>query len=200
MNKGTSGFSFILIFFSIVCLFSVIDSHAGNQPNRARGKDSPYRIGKGDILRVTTWKEPSLSVERTSVRLDGKITMPLLNDIQAAGLTPMELKMTIEKRLQKFIDAPVVTVTLLEIVSQKYYVLGEVVRVGEYALSKHMNIMQAFAVAGGFTEWASKKEILLFRIVDGEERIFRINYKNIMKGKDFSGNITIQADDTIVVP
>ncbi|MBF0467966.1 MAG: polysaccharide biosynthesis/export family protein [Desulfamplus sp.] len=159
-----------------------------------------YRIGKGDILRVLVWKEPDLSIESAIVRLDGKITLPLIDDVQAEGLSTMELKYIIESTLGKFVEAPLVTVILLEPASQKYYILGEIEKVGEYPITKKMTVMQAFTVAGGFTEWAAKKEIILFRIVDGKEKITRINYKDIIKGKDFKYNVTIQADDIIIVP
>jgi polysaccharide export outer membrane protein len=164
------------------------------------GSGGDYRIGKGDILRIVTWKEPELSIEKTMVRLDGKITFPLLDDVQAEGLSTLELKQLIEKRLAKFVESPLVTVTVLETVSQKYYILGEVQQTGEYPLTKNMTVLQAFAVAGGFTEWASKSEILLVRKTGDKETILRINYKDIVKGKDLNSNITLQADDTIIVP
>lgn len=169
--------------------------------SRADGDMSePYRIGKGDRLMILTWKEPALSLEETVVRLDGKITFPLLNDVQAEGLSTMELKAVLEKRLASFIEAPLVTVTVLEAASQKFYILGEVMNTGEYPLVKHMKVLQAFAIAGGFTEWASKKEILVLRMEGGKETIIRVNYKDIIKGKSFEDNITIKADDTIIVP
>lgn len=159
-----------------------------------------YRIAKGDILRVLVWKEPDLSIESAIVRLDGKITLPLIDDVQAEGLSTMELKKNIEGSLGKFVEAPMVTVILQEPASQKYYILGEISKVGEYPITKKMTVMQAFTVAGGFTEWASKKEIILFRVVNGQEKIMRINYKDIIEGKDFKYNVTIQADDIIIVP
>ncbi len=159
-----------------------------------------YKIGSGDILRVITWKEPDLSREQVLVRTDGKITFPLLDDVQAAGLTPLELKKNIQKKLEGFVDGPVVTVTVQSPASQKFYILGEVVRTGEYKLLKSLTVLQAFALAGGFTKWASKKEIILLRRENGKEKIIRINYKNITTGKDFSQNVRIKANDTIIVP
>ena len=159
-----------------------------------------YKIGSGDILRIITWKEPDLSRDEILVRTDGKITFPLLDDIQAAGLTPLELKKYIQKKLKGFVDSPVVTVTVWSPASQKFYILGEVVRTGEYLLTKDLTVLQAFALAGGFTKWASKKEIILLRRENGKEKIIRINYKNITTGKDFSQNVQIKANDTIIVP
>ena len=116
------------------------------------------------------------------------------------GPYPEQLKGQIEKRLKAYISHPSVTVTVRDPVSQKFYILGEVVNVGEYPLSKELTVLQAFALAGGFTEWASKKEIILFRKEMGKERVIRINYKDIVKKMDFKNNIQIIADDTIIVP
>jgi polysaccharide export outer membrane protein len=159
-----------------------------------------YQIGIGDILEITTWKEEDFTREEVLVRTDGKISFPLLNDFPAAGLSPMELKYNIEKGLKAYVSNPVVTVHVRNPVSQKFYVLGEVQRTGEYPLIKHLTVLQAFALAGGFTEWASKKEIILLRHEGGKDKIYRINYKDITKGKDFSQNLKLQADDTIIVP
>ena len=159
-----------------------------------------YQIGVGDILEITTWKEPDFTREEVLVRTDGKISFPLLNDFPAAGLSPMELKYNIEAGLKSYVSSPVVSVHVRNPVSQKFYILGEVRRTGEYPLVKHLTVLQAFALAGGFTEWASKKEIILLRHEGGKDKIFRINYKDITKGKDFSQNLKLQVDDTIIVP
>ena len=159
-----------------------------------------YFIGSGDMLEITTWKEVDFSREEILVRLDGMITFPLINDIQAKGQTPMQVKQNIEEKLKDYVENPVVTVTVRSSGSKRFYILGEVVNTGEYPLVKGLTVLQAFALAGGFTEWASKKEIILMRNEDGQEKIFRVNYKDIIKGKDFSQNIKIQPDDTIIVP
>jgi polysaccharide export outer membrane protein len=159
-----------------------------------------YQIGIGDVLEITTWKEPDFSRQNVMVRTDGKITFPLLSDVPAAGLSPMELKYNLEVGLNAYIEHPVVTVHVINPLSQKFYILGEVGRTGEYPLVKHLTVLQAFALAGGFTEWASKKEIILLRHEGGKDKIIRINYKDITKGKDFSQNLKLQAEDTIIVP
>ena len=102
--------------------------------------------------------------------------------------------------MKEYVAEPHVTVTVRSAASKRFYILGEVVNTGEYPLTKDLTVLQAFALAGGFTEWASKKEIILFRREGGEETVIRIDYKEILKGKDFSQNVQIQADDTIVVP
>ena len=161
--------------------------------------DNYYKIGKGDLLEIIAWKEEDFSRE-VFVRMDGKISFPLLDDIQAAGRTTMEVKKEIETKLKEFIDNPIVTVILKSPMSQKFYILGEVLKTGEYQLVKKLTILQAFALAGGFTEWASKNEIILLRHENGVDKIIRVNYKNIIKGKDLSQNVSIKINDTIIVP
>lgn len=191
-NRGLFAVS---LFFMVIVSFSQPEISLGEAPEIMED----YKIGAGDVFKIDVWKEPELSLEASVVRIDGKITFPLLDDIQAAGLTTMALKTVIEKRLSDFVEAPQVTVTLINPGSQRYYILGEVNSTGEYPIGKRLTILQAFAIAKGFTEWASKKEIILFRRENGQERIIRVNYKDITKG-DFSNNVFIQADDTIIVP
>lgn len=159
-----------------------------------------YRVGIGDVLEIVTWKEAELSRPEVIVRTDGHISFPLLNDVKAEGLTPTELKVKIEQGLSEYIATPVVTVTVRNAASQKFYILGEVMNTGEYPLNKSLTVLQAFALAGGFTEWASKKEIILLRKEGGKDRKYTVNYRDIVKGDDISQNIVIRADDTIIVP
>ncbi len=195
----------------ISCLLAIVAIGIGESPAAekkssakqtwsAKASANEYHVGVGDILQITTWKEPDLSMEEVLVRTDGKISFPLVNDVEAAGLSPVELKRAIEAGLKEYVSNPVVTVHVTNPGSQRFYILGEVLNTGEYPLVKHLTVLQAFAVAGGFTEWASKKEIILLRTENGKEKIYRINYKNIVKGKDLSQNIKLQADDTIIVP
>ncbi len=158
-----------------------------------------YKIGIGDILKITTWKEPDLSLDAVQVRRDGKITFPLLDDLQAEGISTVELKKNIEKKLADFVEAPTVTVTLINPVSQRYYILGEVKAVGEYPLMKKLTVVQAFALAKGFTEWASKDEIILFRKENNKQKVIKIDYSDIVKGK-LGKDIDLKADDIIIVP
>jgi polysaccharide export outer membrane protein len=159
-----------------------------------------YKIGSGDVLEIVTWKEPDFSRDAVLVRIDGKISFPLIGDIPVSGRTPLEVKKEIETGLKDYVESPIVTVTVITPGSQKFYILGEVTHTGEFDLMKNLTVLQAFAIAGGFTQWASKKEIILFRNESGKEKIYRINYKNIVKGKDVSQNIYIKANDTIIVP
>ncbi len=187
-------------FVSIFSIMSILWFAALSSAQTETDQSKPYRIDRGDILEIVTWKEPDFSREDILVRLDGKISFPLLNDIQAAGKTPTELKQRIEAGLAEYVTAPNVTVTIQNAASQRFYILGEVQNTGEYPLTKDLTVLQAFALAGGFTEWASKKEIILFRRENGKEKVIQINYRDIVKDKDFSQNVKIEANDTIIVP
>ncbi len=183
-------------------LFAVCFCLAGNvvaADSAETPSDGDYKIGIGDVLQVTTWKEEDLTFDSVFVRNDGKITIPLLDDIQAAGRTTMELKKVIETGLAEFVEAPTVTVTLANPGSQRYYILGEVIGVGEYPLIKKLTVVQAFALAKGFTEWASKDEIILYRRDNGKEQMIKIDYDDITDGK-LGNDIQLKADDIIIVP
>ena len=187
--------SFFILLTAYFCL-------AGNVVAADRTESSTagdYKIGIGDVLQVTTWKEEDLTFEKVFVRNDGKITIPLLDDIQAQGRTTMELKKVIETGLAEFVEAPTVTVVLANPGSQKYYILGEVIGVGEYPLIKKLTVVQAFALAKGFTEWASKDEIILFRRNNGKEQMIKIDYDDITDG-ELGNDIQLKADDIIIVP
>jgi polysaccharide export outer membrane protein len=182
----------IIILLTLICLTFEIQAQ--------ETKPQQYRIGNGDILEIVTWKEPDFSREEVLVRMDGKISFPLIDDIQASGKTTTELKKNIEAGLKEFVSSPNVTVTVRNAASQQFYILGEIANTGEYPLVKDLTVLQAFALAGGFTEWASKKEIILVRKEGGKDKVIQVNYKNIIKDKDFSQNVKIKADDTIIVP
>jgi polysaccharide export outer membrane protein len=193
----------IVLILVIALTFAATAVGAADQPKQtwsAKASAQDYRIDSGDILEIVTWKEPDFSREEVLVRLDGKISFPLLNDVQAAGMTTGELKARIEAGLKDYVSHPVVTVSVRNPLSQRFYILGEVQNTGEYPLVKHLTVLQAFALAGGFTEWASKDEIILMRNEDGADKVYRINYKAIAKGRDLSQNMKIKADDTIIVP
>ena len=189
--KNTSYFSLPLILVMMIFM-NVTNTFSAERPD--------YVIGNGDVLDIVTWKEPDFSREELIVRIDGKISFPLLDDVQAAGMTTTQLKRDIEKRLENYVSKPSVTVTVRNPNSKRFYVLGEVIHTGEYPITKDLTVLQAFAIAGGFTEWASKKEIILFRKQHNKDTVIRINYKDILKGNDFTQNVKILPDDTIIVP
>lgn len=197
MNKSIriGTFSFFVL---AVLISGPVIAPAAETPSASVSHDD-YIIGSGDILEIMTWNEEELTRE-VVVRLDGKITFPLLDDIQASGRTTLQLKKNIQEKLSGYVDAPFVTVTLLQSGSQTFYILGEVINTGEYPIVKDLTVLQAFALAGGFTEWASKNEIILVRNVNGTKKTIRINYKDIVKGKNSNNNLQIMANDTIIVP
>ena len=203
MNKRLKNWTFVLIIaLALVCVEnSKSESFAADTKSAtAKPAIASYTIGAGDVLRIVTWKEPDFTLESVLVRTDGKISFPLLNDVQAAGLTPMMLKDVLETGLKSYVAAPVITVTVTNAGSQKFYILGEVPRTGEYAIVKDLSVLQAFALAGGFTEWASKDEILLIRREGGQKKVYKIDYKDMAKGKNLEQDLLIRVDDTIIVP
>ncbi|HWY20171.1 MAG TPA: polysaccharide biosynthesis/export family protein [Candidatus Acidoferrum sp.] len=159
---------------------------------------SDYVIGADDTLHITVWKEPDMSVT-LPVRPDGKISIPLLDDVQAAGMTPMQLGNSIKEKLKKYIADPRVTVVVTAMNSQRIYVLGEVTHTGAMALLPHMTMLQALSSAG-FTQFANLKAIYLLRMQDGQQIKIRFNYKDAIKGRDPQQNIVLKPGDTIVVP
>jgi polysaccharide biosynthesis/export protein len=190
-------FAFSLMFFQVIINLAEAATVSGTS---ARSPVTSYVIGAGDELRIVTWKEADFTLDTVLVRTDGKISFPLLNDVQAAGLTPMMLKDVLETGLKNYVAAPVITVTVTNAGSQKFYILGEVSRTGEYPIVKDLSVLQAFAVAGGFTEWASKDEILLIRREGGQKKVYKIDYKDMANGKNLEQDLLIKADDTIIVP
>ncbi len=159
---------------------------------------SDYVIGADDTLRISVWKEPDMNVT-LPVRPDGKISIPLLDDVQAAGLTPMQLSTSIKDKLKKYIADPRVTVVVTAMNSQRIYVLGEVLHTGPMTLLPQMTILQALSTAG-FTQFANLKGIYLLRMQDGQQVKARFNYKEAIKGGDPAQNYLLKPGDTIVVP
>jgi polysaccharide biosynthesis/export protein len=157
-----------------------------------------YVIGADDTLHISVWKEPDLS-ETLPVRPDGKISMPLLNDITAAGLTPLELRDSITDKLKKYISDPRVTVVVTAMNSRRVFVTGEVNHTGPISLLPHMTVLQALAQAG-FTQFANPKAIYLLRTQDGKQAKLPFNYKDVVKGNHPEQNIELKPGDTIVVP
>src|SRR5262245_19700931 len=166
-------------------------------PVQAATTDASYKIGPQDVLRIDVWKETEIS-RAVPVRPDGKISLPLLNDVQAAGLTAMELKNVITDGLKHFINSPQVTVTVTEINSRRIYVTGEVTKPGAYALLPNMTALQALTSAGGFTQFSNTKKVYVLRNEGGKQVKHPFNYKAVLDGKQ--EDIPLQPGDTIVVP
>jgi polysaccharide biosynthesis/export protein len=196
----------LLLPAALLCVqFAAAQEPSGQKPDTAAkpaapaAVDSEYKIGPQDVLRIDVWKEPDIT-RTIPVRPDGKISLPLLNDVQAAGLAAHELAMNISKGLEKYINSPQVTVTVMEINSRRVYCTGEVGRAGAIPLLPNMTVLQALSSCGGFTQFAKIKSIYVLRLVDGKQVKLPFNYKEVVAGKKPEDNILLQAGDVIVVP
>jgi polysaccharide export outer membrane protein len=170
------------------------------QGSRPAHSDSSYVIGANDVLAINVWKEPDIS-RSVPVRSDGKISLPLVGELQASGQTPPQLEQEITKRLQSYISEPEVTVIVTDSKSQKVNILGMVTRPGAYLLTSSTTVLDAVAMAGGFKDFAKQKSIYVLRQApDGTQQRIPFNYKDVIKGKNPEQNIRLQAGDTVVVP
>jgi len=168
-------------------------------PQRVATEDPNYVIGPQDVIDVNIWKEADIS-RTVPVRPDGKISLPLLNDVQAAGLTPTQLGAQITASLKKFVTDPQVTVIVTAINSQRIYVLGEVTRPGAFPLLPGTTVLRGLSSAGGFTQFAKMKGIYVLRMENGKQVKYPFNYKDVVSGKHAEQDIVLKAGDTIVVP
>ncbi len=157
-----------------------------------------YVIGPNDSLEMNVWKEPTLSGPQP-VRPDGMISMSLIGDLQAAGLTPMQLSTAVAGRLKQYINSPLVTVTVLAVNSKKIFLLGEILKPGELPLSPGMTPLQAIASSGGLTAYANSRRIYILRTAGGKTAKIAFDYKKAIKDGNLQG-VTLVAGDTIVVP
>jgi polysaccharide export outer membrane protein len=157
-----------------------------------------YLIGPGDSLEVNVWKEPSIS-GTLPVRPDGMISLSLVGDMQASGLTPMDLSKDIAERLKKYINDPSVTVTVMAVNSKHIYLIGEVGKPGEEALTPGLTVLQAIATAGGLTPYANGKHVYILRGTAGKTQKIPFDYKKALKEGNLQG-VTLLSGDTIVVP
>ena len=177
---------------------------AGQGARPAAGQAAPevpaeYVIGAEDVLGVVFWRDAEMSGDVT-VRPDGKITLPLIGDIQAAGLTTVTLKGVIEKAAAKLIQEPSVTIVVRQINSRKVYITGQVTNPGTFPLTGPRTVMQLISLAGGLTEYAEKKNITVIRFENGTQQVFKFNYSDVAKGKNLAQNVVLKPGDTVVVP
>ncbi len=171
------------------------DGSSSNRPH-----DSSFIIGNDDVLAISVWKEPDLS-RSVPVRSDGKISLPLVGEIQASGRTPLQLEQELSIKLKDFVYAPEVTVIVERINSKKFNILGEVAKPGSYSLSLASTVMDAIANAGGFRDFAKKSGVYILRkSPDGNQTRIGFNYKEFIKGKNQGQNIKLEPNDTIIVP
>ncbi len=175
------------------------DALAMRGEQKAATNDPAYLIGAEDMLSISVWKEPEIT-RTVPVRPDGKISLPLINDIQAVGLTPLQLATRITEELKKYLTEPQVTVIVTSINSRRIYIMGEVSRPGTFQLLPDMTILQALSGAGGFTQFANMKGIYLLRNENGKQVKYPFNYKEVVKGQRPEQNLVLKPGDTIIVP
>lgn len=201
-------FSFLLLWAWLLCGIGLCqDPRPSADPSppeqaakSAKPTDSEYVIGAEDVLAVNVWKEPDMS-RVVPVRPDGKITLPLIGDIQASGVSPKVLQGNIENGLKAFVAAPEVTVIVQEVKSVKFNIVGEIARPGSYPLTSSMTVLDAIAVGGGLRDFAKASHIYVLRNAsDGTHAKLPFNYKQVISGKDLAQNVDLRSGDTIVVP
>ena len=192
-----------LIFLLMILPSSVYSQQNKNaaSPQKTQGEvatdSDQYIIGPEDVLYIHVWKEESMT-KTVPVRMDGKISLPLVDDVQAADLTPLQLKEVLTKKLKNVIDSPTVSVTVMEANSFKVYVVGEVKTPGPRILRSETSFVQLLTMVGGFTDWANQKKILIIRKEKGAEKRITVNYKKIIDGEE--PDIAIKRGDTVIVP
>ena len=209
MKKHVAIGLFVLLSFVCSSVYLTNTSSAATSAWAQSVKDEPgespaqvpknYVIGLGDVLEVFVWRNDQLSRELV-VRPDGKISLPLIQDIQAEGLTVLQLRDEITRMFDKHINNPRVTVLVRQINSYKVSVLGRVLRPGVYPITGSTTLLEAISMAGGFSEWANKKKISVITHQAGKEEKITVNYKKIASGEDPGQNITLKRGDTIIVP
>lgn len=176
------------------------DSHSQSGASNNRAHDATFIIGNDDLLSISVWKEPDLS-KSIPVRSDGKISLPLVGEIQASGRTPLQLEQEISGKLQSYITAPEVTVIVEQVNSKKFNILGQVSKPGSYSLALAPTIVDAIAISGGFRDFAKKTGVYILRQgPDGHESRIGFNYKDFIKGKNPGQNVKLEPNDTVIVP
>ena len=166
----------------------------------AAPKEGVYIIGTADRLRIDVWQNDKLTLQDVPVRPDGKITVPLIDDVQAAGLTADELKASITEKLSEYLANPTVTVVVLAPISKRAYVLGEVRSAGPISLGTEMSVLDAITAAGGFTPFAKKSSVRVLRRIDGKELDYTFDYDAFVAGNAPGTNVLLHPGDTVLVP
>lgn len=198
MNKYTQRKrTFWLLLFGIVMVVSAWNTVVW--AGQVDGAEADYRIGIGDVIEVQVWHEPDLS-RTLIVRLDGRISLPLLGDIDTAGKTTSELDSYLEKKFAEVVTEPAVSVILMESRSRRYYVVGQVMQPGEFPIEHPITILQAIARSGGFQEWAKRERIKVVRRSGEREMLLEFDYDAFVNGKNLEQNLVITPGDTVIVP
>ena len=182
--------------FSFLLLAAISPVFAESQDEVVPGA---YQIGPGDVLSISVWKEEGMQLE-VLVRPDGEITFPLVGEIRAGGMTTKSLSDELVKKLKKYIPHPSVTVSVLQSVSNKIYVIGKVNRPGEFIATGYMDVLQALTMAGGLTPYADSDDIKIIRRTESGTKMKLFDYDEVISGERLDMNIILKAGDTVVVP
>lgn len=197
---GKCFFAKKILFFSVVlAAFFVAFQPVVLLAGQPAETEKDYLIGVGDVLEIQVWHEPDLSRTLT-VRLDGKISLPLAGDVEAVGKSTSDLDQLLEKHFADLVTEPAVSVILLESRSRRYYVIGQIGQPGEFPIDSPLTILQAIARCGGFQEWAKREEIKIIRRINGRDEFLSFNYDTFVSGKNLKQNILIAPGDTIIIP
>jgi polysaccharide biosynthesis/export protein len=198
MNRTINRIFSLLLFLSMIFSYSVCFAEEKMDTQNSSGA-SHYLIGANDLLNIFVWKESDLTQDVT-VMADGRITLPIIGDIMVKGLTVTQLRDIIQEKLKNYISNPDVTVVVKESRSRKVYTIGKIRNPGSYNLAPDMTVLQALSAAGGCTDWAEIKKIMIVRRNENKEVIFHFNYEEYVSGKNPDQNILLEPNDTIVVP
>ena len=192
----------VLLLFCLALLVPTVPLSGQDEPPQAAPQVLPddYVIGLEDILSVNVWREPELSVKEVVVRPDGKISMPLIGDIQASELTPMQLKDRITEKMKEYVAAPSVSIVVLRIGSRSVSIVGQVAKPGIYYLGAPMTVLELLSRAGGIGVEANKKKISIIRTEGGRTTSYLFNYKEVSKGINLKQNIELKNGDQVIVP
>jgi polysaccharide export outer membrane protein len=158
-----------------------------------------YVVGEGDVLHIDVWQEPEVS-QNVTVRPDGNISLPLINEMKVGGMTPLQIQSLVADKLKNFVNQPKVTVTVTEVHSRRAFITGEVTHPGEYPLNTQVTVLQLIAQAGGFTPFAKTESVMILRSDNGKELRLKFKYREVLHGKNTEQNIALQPGDTVVVP
>ena len=189
----------ILMSFLFMISASSIIAETNNDTIKAEAVLVSYLIGPGDVLSISVWKEEGMQLE-VLVRPDGEITFPLVGEIKAGGMTTKLLSEELVKKLKRYIPHPSVTVSVLQSVSNKIYVIGKVNRPGEFIATGYMDVLQALTMAGGLTPYADSDEIKIIRRTEAGTKVKSFDYDEVISGERLDMNIILKAGDTVVVP
>jgi polysaccharide biosynthesis/export protein len=198
IKKLNTLIGFISIFLIFFCN-SLLAQEAAISSQPKEIKKEYYKIGVNDVLNIFVKDETALTQDMV-VMPDGRIIFPMIGEIMAEGHSAIELKDTMSEKLKEFIKNPVVTVFVRQSNSRRIYTIGNVTRPGPYPLEAGMTVLQSLSVAGGFTEWADRKFVMVVRRANGKETMLRFNYQDFIAGKNLENNIMLEPGDTIVVP